>query len=142
MKVTGVDLYSAGDFASGETREDIVLRDAASGVYKRIVLEQNRIVGVVLYGETADGPWFFQQIKDKTDVSEMRDTLIFGPAYAGGSPVDPLQAVAALPDDTEICGCNGVSKCDIVKAIGEKELTDIDGAVSYTHLTLPTNREV
>ena len=89
-------------------------------------------MGVVLYGDTADGPWFFQQIKDKTDISDMRDTLIFGPAYAGGSPVDPLQAVAALPDDTEICGCNGVSKCDIVKAIGEKELTDIDGVRAHT----------
>lgn len=132
LKVTGCDLYSAGDFAGGDDREDIVLRDAAQGVYKRVVLKDNKIIGVVLYGDTADGPWFFQQLKAGTDVSEMRDTLIFGPAYAGGSPVDPLQAVAALPDDTEICGCNGVSKCDIVKAIGEKELSDIDGVRAHT----------
>ena len=62
----------------------------------------------------------------------MRDTLIFGPAYAGGAPVDPLQAVAALPDDTEICGCNGVSKCDIINAIDEKSLGSIDDVRAHT----------
>lgn len=132
LKVTGVDLYSAGDFAAGDDREDIVLRDAAQGIYKRLVLKDDVIIGVVLYGDTEDGPWFFQQIKDKTDIAEMRDTLIFGPAYAGGSPVDPLQAVAALPDDTEICGCNGVSKCEIIKAIDEKSLGSIDDVRSHT----------
>jgi len=98
LKVTGVNLYSAGDFTTGDDREDIVLRDANQGIYKRLILKEDTIIGVVLYGDTEDGPWFFQHIKDKTNISEMRDTLIFGPAYQGGAPVDPLQAVAALPD--------------------------------------------
>ena len=132
LKVTGVNLFSAGDFAPGEDRQDIVLRDAAQGIYKRLVLQDDKIIGIVLYGDTADGTWFYQQLKAETDISEMRDTLIFGPAYAGGSPVDPLQAVVALPDDTEICGCNGVCKGDIVNAIGEKNLTDIDGVRAHT----------
>jgi len=132
LKVTGVNLYSAGDFAAGDDREDIVLRDAASGIYKRIVLKDDKIIGVVLYGDTEDGPWFYQNLRSGTDVSEMRDTLIFGPNFTGGAPVDPLQAVAALPDDAEICGCNGISKCDIVNAIGEKGLTDLDGVRAHT----------
>ena len=132
LKVTGINLYSAGDFASGEDRQDIVLRDAAEGIYKRLVLKDDKIIGIVLYGDTEDGTWFYQQLKDGTDISEMRDTLIFGPAYQGGAAVDPLQAVAALPDDTEICGCNGVSKCDIIDAISEKSLDNLDDVRAHT----------
>ncbi len=132
LKVTGVDLYSAGDFGEGEEREEIVLRDAAAGVYKRLVLKDNKIIGAVLYGETADGPWFFDLLKKGTDVSEMRETLIFGQAYQGGAPLDPTAAVAALPDDAEICGCNGVCKGKIVSAITEKGLTSLDDVRAHT----------
>ncbi|PCJ08772.1 MAG: nitrite reductase large subunit [Rhodobacteraceae bacterium] len=117
LKVTGCDLFSAGDFAEGETREDIIFRDPARGVYKRLVIENDTLVGAVMYGDTDDGSWFYGLIKDGSDISEMRDTLIFGPAYQGGSSMDPLAAVAALPDDAEICGCNGISKAKIVAAI-------------------------
>ncbi|MCG7492838.1 nitrite reductase large subunit NirB [Thalassobius sp. Cn5-15] len=127
LKVTGCDLFSAGDFAEGDDREDIVFRDPARGVYKRLILKENRIIGAVMYGDTADGAWFYGMIKDGTDVSDMRDTLIFGPAYQGGTALDPMAAVAALPDDAEICGCNGVSKGDIVAAIhaGATSLAEI-----------------
>jgi len=117
LKVTGCDLFSAGDFADGEGREDIVFRDPSRGVYKRLVIEGNRLIGAVMYGDTADGNWFFNLIKDGTDIDEMRETLIFGPAYQGGAAVDPLSAVAALPPEAEICGCNGICKGTIVDAI-------------------------
>jgi nitrite reductase [NAD(P)H] large subunit len=117
LKVTGCDLFSAGDFADGEGREDIVFRDPARGLYKRLVIRDDRLIGAVLYGDTADGNWFFGLIKEGADISEMRETLIFGPAYQGGAASDPLSAVAALPDDAEICGCNGVCKGNIVQAI-------------------------
>ena len=117
LKVTGVDLFSAGDFADGDDREDIVFRDPARGVYKRLVLQDNRIIGTVMYGDTADGSWFFGLMNDGTDVSEMRETLIFGPAYQGGAALDPMVAVAALPDEAEICGCNGICKGQITAAI-------------------------
>ncbi len=123
LKVTGCDLFSAGDFADGEGREDIVFRDPARGVYKRLVLENNVIIGAVMYGDTADSNWFFGMMKDATDISDMRDTLIFGPAFQGGAPVDPLAAVAALPDDAEICGCNGISKGEIVAVINDGATT-------------------
>ncbi|MEJ6388816.1 nitrite reductase large subunit NirB [Gymnodinialimonas ulvae] len=117
LKVTGCDLFSAGDFGDGEGREDIVFRDPARGVYKRLVIEGNRLVGAVMYGDTADGSWFFGLIRDGTDIEEMRETLIFGPAYQGGDTADPLSAVAALPPEAEICGCNGICKGAIVEAI-------------------------
>lgn len=117
LKVTGCDLFSAGDFAEGEGREDIVLRDPGKGIYKRLVIEGERLVGAVMYGDTADGNWFFGLIKDETDIEEMRETLIFGPAYQGGDTADPLSAVAALPPEAEICGCNGICKGTITTAI-------------------------
>ena len=117
LKVTGCDLFSAGDFAEGEGREDIVFRDPARGVYRRLVIEGNFIIGAVMYGDTADSNWFFGLIRDKTDIADMRDTLIFGPAYQGGGASDPLSAVAALPRDAEICGCNGICKGQIEDAI-------------------------
>ena len=82
-----------------------------------ILSKDDRIIGAVLYGETADGPWFFDMLKRGVDTRELRDTLIFGQAYQGGSPLDPMAAVAALPDDAEICGCNGVSKGKVVQCI-------------------------
>ncbi len=117
LKVTGVDLFSAGDFAEGPGREDIVFRDPGRGIYKRLVIEGDRLIGAVMYGDTADGAWFFGLIKDGTDISAMRDTLIFGPSFQGGAQTDPLAAVAALPLDAEICGCNGVCKGKIITAI-------------------------
>ncbi|WP_309085883.1 nitrite reductase large subunit NirB [Chelativorans sp.] len=132
LKVTGVNLYSAGDFADAPDREEIVLRDASAGIYKRLVLKENHILGAVLYGETADGAWFFDMLRKNTDVSEMRETLIFGQAYQGGGKLDPMAAVAALPDDAEICGCNGVCKSKIVGAITEKSLTTLDGVRAHT----------
>jgi nitrite reductase (NADH) large subunit len=96
------------------------------------VLRNNRIIGTVLYGDTADGPWFNDLKKKEADVSEMRDTLIFGQAYQGGSPLDPTAAVAALPDDAEICGCNGVCKGKITAAISARKLTTLAGVRAHT----------
>lgn len=132
LKVTGIDLFSAGDFAEGDDREEIVLRDATAGVYKRLILKDNKIIGAVLYGETADGAWFFDMLRKGTDVSEMRETLIFGQAYQGGSPLDPTAAVAALPDDAQICDCNGVCKSKIVDTIKDKGLTTFDEVKAHT----------
>jgi nitrite reductase (NADH) large subunit len=117
LKVTGVELFSAGDFAEAPGREDIVFRDPGRGIYKRLVLQDNRLVGAVMYGDTADGAWFFDKIRSAEDVGPLRDTLIFGPAFQGGATADPLAAVAALPPEAEICGCNGVCKGTITAAV-------------------------
>src|SRR5690606_20824143 len=131
LKVTGVSLYSAGDFAEADDREEIVLRDAAAGIYKRVVLQNNRVLGTVLYGDTADGSWFFDHLKRGTDIAQMRDTLIYGQSHSVGT-LDPLAAIASLPDDAEICGCNGVCKGTITGAIAAKGLTSLDGVRAHT----------
>jgi nitrite reductase (NADH) large subunit len=59
LKVTGIDLFSAGDFMGGEGMEDIVLSDPAGGVYKKLVIKDDKLAGVCLYGDTADGAWYF-----------------------------------------------------------------------------------
>ena len=132
LKVTGIDLYSAGRFDDAADSEDIVLRDAARGLYKRVVLQDDRIVGTVLYGDTADGPWLFDLMKQGASIADLRETLIFGQAYAGGAPLDPMAAVAALPDEAEICGCNGVCKSTIVNAIDGEGLRSLEAVRTAT----------
>ncbi|GGJ41065.1 nitrite reductase large subunit [Sphingopyxis bauzanensis] len=120
LKVSGIDVFSAGDFSGGDGCEDIVLRDASRGIYKRVIVKDDRIVGAVLYGDTADGSWYFDLLKKQDDVSDLRDLLIFGQAFAaGGGAADPKAAVAALSDDAEICGCNGVTKGQVVSCIAK-----------------------
>jgi nitrite reductase (NADH) large subunit len=80
LKVTGIDLYSVGDIVGLDGSEDLVLRDRQAGVYKRLVLQGGRVTGAVLYGDVADGPWYFDLIQRGTDVSAIRDRLLFGPA--------------------------------------------------------------
>ena len=132
LKVTGIELYSAGDFTDGDDRQEIVLRDATAGIYKRLVLKDDCIVGAVRYGDTGDGPCFFDLLKKQADISDMRESLIFGQAYQGGTQLDPMAAVAALPDDAEICGCNGVCKSAIVDTIGQKSPTVLDDVRAHS----------
>ncbi|WP_230419360.1 NAD(P)/FAD-dependent oxidoreductase [Undibacterium griseum] len=83
LKVTGVDLYSAGNFIGGEGSEDLVMRDPRRGIYKRLVLKDNQIIGAVLYGDVKDGPWYFGLIQNQTDISALRNQLLFGQALCG-----------------------------------------------------------
>jgi nitrite reductase (NADH) large subunit len=118
LKVSGIDVFSAGDFSGGEGCEDIVLRDATRGVYKRVIVKEDRVIGAVLYGDTADGNWYFDLLRKGEDIADIREALIFGQAFAsGGALADPKAAVAALSDDAEICGCNGVSKGQVMACI-------------------------
>ncbi|PTW43624.1 assimilatory nitrite reductase (NAD(P)H) large subunit precursor [Sphingomonas faeni] len=124
LKVAGLDVFSAGDFSGGAGAEDIVLRDASRGIYKRVVVKDDRIVGAVLYGDTTDGGWYFDLLKRAEDIAPIRDMLIFGQSFAsGGGTADPKAAVAALSDDAEICGCNGVTKGKVVACIGAGNAT-------------------
>ncbi|ASK89282.1 nitrite reductase large subunit NirB [Sphingorhabdus sp. SMR4y] len=118
LKVSGIDLFSAGDFSGGDDAEDIVMRDASRGIYKRVVVKGDKLIGAVLYGDTADGSWYFDLLKREEDISDIREALIFGQAFAsGGATLDPDSAVAALSPDAEICGCNGVTKGQVVACI-------------------------
>ncbi len=68
LKVTGIDLFSAGEFMGGDGSEEIVLSDPAAGVYKKLVIRDDRLVGACLYGDTADGGWYFKLLKEGTPV--------------------------------------------------------------------------
>jgi len=132
LKVTGIDLFSAGDFTSDEDTEEIVMQDAVGGVYKKIVLKDNKIQGAVLYGDTIDGAWYFQLLRDGSDISDMRDHILYGQAHLGDAGHGGADAVAAMSDDTEICGCNGVCKGDIVNAITSKGLFTLEEVRAHT----------
>ncbi len=81
LKVTGIDLYSAGDIIGETGTEDLVLRDPARDTYKRLVLKDGRLVGAVLYGDVRDGNWYFDLIQRRASVTGMRDRLLFGQAF-------------------------------------------------------------
>lgn len=81
LKVTGCELFSAGDFAGGPGREEILY--CGAGVYKRLILSEGRLIGAVMYGDTTGANWFHQLIRDGADVTTMRETLVFGPDAQG-----------------------------------------------------------
>jgi len=132
LKVTGIDLFSAGDFSGGADTEELVFKDAARGVYKKIVVKDDKIRGAVLYGDTVDGAWYFQLLREGTPIADFRESLLFGQAHLGDSGLAGAAGVTALPDNAEICGCNGVCKGDIVKAITAKSLFTLDDVRAHT----------
>ena len=74
LKVTGIDLFSAGNFMGGEGTEEIVMSDPyAGGVYKKLVLKDDKLVGACLYGDTVDGSWYFKLLRDGRSVRDIRD---------------------------------------------------------------------
>ena len=81
LKVTGIDLFSAGDFSGGEGYDEILLSDPFSGdggVYKKLVIKDGVLVGACLYGDTADGSWYFKLVREGLSVQQIRDQLMFG----------------------------------------------------------------
>ena len=132
LKVTGIDLFSAGDFTGSEGTEEIVLSDPSGGVYKKLVLKDDKIVGGVLYGDTADGSWYFQLLRDGQNIRELRNHLMFGQNHLGNAGYQGRSNAADLPDDFEVCGCNGVCKGSIVKAIKEKGLFTLNDVRKHT----------
>ncbi|MEX0729602.1 MAG: nitrite reductase large subunit NirB [Aquisalimonadaceae bacterium] len=132
LKVTGIDLFSAGDFQDAEGVDTIVYQDPSAGVYKKVCVKDDRIVGAVLYGDTGDGTWYFKLLREGTSIADFRDGLLFGQAHLGDSGHGGVSQVANLPDDAQICDCNGVCKGTIVKAITENGLFTLDEVKAHT----------
>lgn len=82
LRVTGINLFSAGDFQGTARGESLVFNDAKRGIYKRLVIENDRIRGVVLYGDTRDGPWYFELMNQSRDIGLLRSRLLFGEAVS------------------------------------------------------------
>ncbi len=132
LKVTGIDLFSAGDFMGSEGTEAITLADPVGGVYKKLVVKGDRLVGACLYGDTSDGAWYFRLIREGKPIHEIRDQLMFGESAVGDVGHAGENRAAAMPDSAEVCGCNGVCKGTIVKAIRDKGLFTVDGIKQHT----------
>jgi len=99
LKVTGIDLFSAGDFLGGEGTEEIVLQDPAAGIYKKLVIKGDRIAGTVLYGDTCDGVWYFQLMREGTSIADFRDHLIFGQEHM---PADSRLSDCSAPKEGQV----------------------------------------
>ena len=97
LKITGVDVFSAGTLAAADDAdEELTLHDAKLGLYKKLIVRGDRLVGAVLYGSVSDGPWYVELMRDKADVSAIRDRLLFGRAFAEQSEAALVpEAVAA-----------------------------------------------
>jgi nitrite reductase (NADH) large subunit len=136
LKVTGIDLFSAGEFQGGEGTEEIVMSDPFGGVYKKLVLKDDKLIGACLYGDTVDGSYYFKLLRDGKNVGDIRDKLMFGEAAInnniGDTGHEGHTKAASMPDDAEVCGCNGVCKGTIVKAIREKGLFTVDEVRKHT----------
>ncbi len=126
LKVTGIDLFSAGDFMGGDGTEEIVLSDPYNSVYKKLVVRDDILIGACLYGDTADGSWYFDMVRERKNVAAIREHLMFGEAHLGDTGHAGNNKASAMPDTAEVCGCNGVRKGTIVKAIREQGLFTLD----------------
>jgi nitrite reductase (NADH) large subunit len=132
LKVTGIDLFSAGDFLGSEGTEEIVLSDPSGGVYKKLVIKDDQLVGACLYGDTADGAWYFKLLREGRKLGDLRDHIMFGESSVGDAGVQGQSRAASMADSDEVCGCNGVCKGTIVKAITEKGLFTLDDVKKHT----------
>jgi len=132
LKVTGIDLFSAGDFMGGEGCDEIVLSDPQGGVYKKLVIKDDKLVGACLYGDTVDGSWYFKLLREGRSVTDIRDRLMFGESSLGDAGHQGQNKAAAMADADEVCGCNGVTKGTICKAIKDKGLFTLDDVRKHT----------
>ena len=132
LKVTGIDLFSAGEFMGGEGTEEIVMSDPFSGVYKKLVIKDDKLIGACLYGDTVDGSWYFKLLRDGRSVADIRDKLMFGESNIGDVGHQGHNKAAAMADTDEVCGCNGVTKGTICKAIKDKGLFTLDEVRKHT----------
>jgi nitrite reductase (NADH) large subunit len=139
LKVTGIDLFSAGHFmgkASGRPEdaacEEIVLSDPFAGVYKKLVIRDHRLIGACLYGDTVDGGWYFKLIREGRSIADLRERLMFGEHNVGDTGHQGVNRAAAMADSDEVCGCNGVTKGAICKAIKDKGLISLDDVRKHT----------
>ncbi|MDP3522144.1 MAG: NAD(P)/FAD-dependent oxidoreductase, partial [Hydrogenophaga sp.] len=132
LKVTGIDLFSAGNFMGSPDSEEIVMSDPSGGVYKKLVIQGDKLIGACLYGDTVDGSWYFKLLREGRSVADIRDKLMFGESNIGDVGHEGHNKAATMPDEAEVCGCNGVKKGAICKAIKDKGLFTLEEVRKHT----------
>ena len=132
LKVTGVDLFSAGNFMGGEDCSALTLFDEERQIYKKLVLRDGHVEGVVLYGDVASSGWYLDLLRRGTEITPFKDALLFGQEMVAALGKAPPPNIADFPVDYQICGCNGVAKGTICDAIAAKGLTSLDEVRAHT----------
>ena len=132
LKVTGIDLFSAGDFQGSDGAEEIIMSDPAAGIYKKLVVKNDRLIGSVMYGDASDGAWYFKLLREGTNIARLRPQLMFGDRNLGSGGHQGLERATTITDAMEVCGCNGVCKGAIVSAIKERGLFTLEEVRKYT----------
>ncbi len=102
------------------------------GVYKKLVIKDDKLIGACLYGDTVDGSWYFKLLREGRKIADIRDKLMFGESNIGDVGHQGHNKAAAMQDSDEVCGCNGVSKGKICKAIKEKGLFTLEEVRKHT----------
>lgn len=94
LKVTGISLFSAGDFKDSNETESLVYKDLTKNIYRKIVLKNNKIQGAVMFGDVTGSNWIYENLVKQNDMSAFRDTLIFGDGFAPSTTTLKKEKVA------------------------------------------------
>ncbi|ALS24137.1 nitrite reductase large subunit NirB [Paenibacillus naphthalenovorans] len=132
LKVSGVDVFSGGQYNEEPGTRAIRIQDEIDGIYKKILIRDGRVVGAVMFGDTSDSSRIFQLIRTGEDISGREKEIVLGEDF-GSRNGNGGTAVGAMSDDEIVCGCNGVTKGTIVKAIQEKRLTSVEEIKACTN---------
>ncbi|UOE92063.1 nitrite reductase large subunit NirB [Alkalihalobacillus sp. LMS39] len=120
LKVAGIDLFSAGEIYEDASTKAIKVHNEWEGIYKKVLIRDQQIVGIVLYGDTKDSSRLYRMLLQKEDISDIT-SISFLQAQGGDEPQD----IASMPNDEIVCGCNGITKETIVEAIRTKGVTTV-----------------
>ena len=122
LKIMGVEVFSAGAWDEATNNGEVVrFEDPTLGIYKKLVVKDNRLVGFILVGDTSESPRYLEMLRSGKDLASTRKHLLFPPPSAD----DGLQ-VAEMADSTTVCGCMGVTKGDILQTIQQKGVCTLD----------------
>ncbi len=119
LKVSGVQVFSAGRFTDEPGTKALRVQDDLSGIYKKVVFQDGKVVGAVLFGDTAEGSKLFSLIRSGEDYTGREREVLFGKEGGGGTS-STADLIEAMSGDEIVCGCNGVTKDTIVEAIKDK----------------------
>lgn len=125
LKISGVDVFSIGAFQEDSVKKSIKIHDEVEGTYKRLVFQEDKIIGAVLFGDTSDRTKLQNMILKKQDVSDVEKVTIF---QANGSE----SAVSSMAATEIICNCNGVSKGTIIEAVQSHGCSTVDDVKACT----------
>ncbi|HTG68183.1 MAG TPA: nitrite reductase large subunit NirB [Candidatus Udaeobacter sp.] len=129
LKVSGVDVFSAGQYLDDVDTRAVRVQDEFGGVYKKVVIQNGKVVGAVLFGDISDGARLFAMIRSGEDVTGKEKEILLG---SGGSAPSNADLIASMSDDEIVCGCNGVSKGAVVAAINEKGCSSVNDIKACT----------